>query len=125
MIYCEIVVTMEISISAKFSCFMSTRLLRADIQNCRKTFFGTHCLRKSGIISALIHIQNSFYAHFKANKTPFPMIYYTNIFSTVMFSRSPNLIFDLGFVKMRYFNFFGKNTLCACNNYLKYMKISS
>jgi hypothetical protein len=72
---------MEISILAKFYCFMATSFLRADIQNCQKTrFFGTSCLRKSGVTSALIEIQGSFYAHFKANKMPFPMTYYTNIF---------------------------------------------
>jgi hypothetical protein len=70
--FCEIVVPMEISIPAKFYCFMATRFLKADIQSCQKThFLGTSCLTKSGITSALIEIQSSFYAHFKATKMPF------------------------------------------------------
>jgi hypothetical protein len=96
--FCEILVPMEINITAKFYCFMATR---ADIQSCQKTrFLATSCLRKSGITSALIEIQSSFYAHFKANKMPFPVSYYTSILSTVMFSRSSNLTFDLVFLKM-------------------------
>jgi hypothetical protein len=88
---------------------MATTFLRADIQSCQKTrFLATSCLRKSGITSALIEIQHSFYAHFKENKMPFPMTYYTNIFSTVMFSRSSDMTFDLVFLKMQYFNFFEK-----------------
>jgi hypothetical protein len=80
---------MELSIPAKFYCFMATTFLRADIQTCQKTnFLGTGCFRKSGITSALIEIQSSFYAHFKANKMPFPMIYYTNIFRTVIIKSS-------------------------------------
>jgi hypothetical protein len=39
MTFCEIVVPMEISIPAKFSCFMNTRFLRADIQRCQKLVF--------------------------------------------------------------------------------------
>jgi hypothetical protein len=100
---------------------MATTILRADIQSRKKnSFFGTSCLRKSGITSALIAIQSMFYAHFKANKMPFLMTCYTNIFSTVMFSRSSNLTFtfDLVFLRMRYFNVF--NMLCTCNYYLKY-----
>jgi hypothetical protein len=117
---------MEISIPAKFYCFMATRFLTADIQICQKTcFLTTSCLRKSGITSAQIEIQNSFYGHFKANKMPFQMTYYTNIFSTVMFSRTSNFIFDFVFLKMRYFNFCKKkNILCACNYYLKHLQIS-
>jgi hypothetical protein len=49
----------------------------------KNSFLGTSCLRKNDITSALIEIQSSFYSHFEANKTPFPMTYYTNIFSTV------------------------------------------
>jgi hypothetical protein len=109
MIFCDIVVPMEISIPVKFYCFIATRFLTADIQSCPKTrFLGTSCLRKSGISSALIEMQSSFYAHFKANKMPFPMTYYTDIFSTVTFSRSSDLIFDLIFLKIRYFNFLEK-----------------
>jgi hypothetical protein len=86
MIFCEIVVPMEISIPAKLYCFMVNRFLKADIWSCQKTcFLGTSSLRKSGIPSVLIEIQDSFYAQFKSNKMPFPMSYYTNIFSTVMF----------------------------------------
>jgi hypothetical protein len=117
---------MEISIPAKFYCFLATTFLRADIQNCQKThFLATSCLRKSGITSALIELQSLFYANFKDNKMPFPMTYYTNIFSTVMFSRSSHLTFDLVFLKMRYFNFFFPNILRACNYYLKHLQISS
>jgi hypothetical protein len=72
---------------------------------------GTSCLRKSAITSALIEIQSSFYAHFKANKTLCPMTCYANIFSTVTFSSSSNLTFDL-FLKMRYFNF-SEKIFCA------------
>jgi hypothetical protein len=124
--FCEIVVRIEISIPAKFYCFMATRFLTADIQSSQKThFFCTSCLRKSGITSAWIEIQSSFYAHLKANKNPFPMIYYTNIFSTVMYPRSSHSTFDLVFLKIRYYNFFEKNILCACNYYLKHLQISS
>jgi hypothetical protein len=98
-----------ISIPAKFYCFMATRFLAADIQSCQKTrFFCTSCLRKSGITSAWIEIQSSFYAYFKANEMLFPMTYCTNIFSTVMYPRTSDLTFDLVFLKMRYFNFFEK-----------------
>jgi hypothetical protein len=105
---------MEISIPAKVYCFVATRFLPADIQSCQKklSFFSTSCLRKSGIPSALIEIQSSFYAHFKANKMLFPMTYSTNIFSTVMFCRSSNLTFDLVFLKIRYFNFLKKYIVC-------------
>jgi hypothetical protein len=107
---CEIVVPIEISIPAKFYCFMATSFLASGIQSCQKTrFFGTSCLRKSGITSAQIEIQSSFYAHFKANEMPFLLTYCTNIFSTVMNPRSSNLTFDLVFLKMRYFNSFEKN----------------
>jgi hypothetical protein len=85
--FCEIVVQIEISIPAKFYCFMPTGFLTADVQFCKKkkrAFFGTSCLRKSGITSARIKIHSSFYAHFKANEMPFPMTYCTNIFSIVM-----------------------------------------
>jgi hypothetical protein len=37
--FCEIVVPVEISIPARFYCFMATRLLTADIQSCQKTRF--------------------------------------------------------------------------------------
>jgi hypothetical protein len=105
MIFCEIVVSIEISISAKFYCFMATRFLAVDIKSCQKThFFSTSCLRKGGITSARIEIQSLFYVHFKANEMPFPVTYCTNIFSTVMYPRSSNLTFDLVFLKMRYFN---------------------
>jgi hypothetical protein len=88
---------------------MATTFFRADIQSRQKTsFLAQVVLKKSGITSALIEIQSSFYAHFKANKMPFPMTYYTNTFSTVMFSRSSNLTFDLEFLKMWYFNFLKK-----------------
>jgi hypothetical protein len=106
MIFCETAVPMEIRIPAKFYCFMATRFLRADIQNCQKiSFLGTRCLGKSGITSAVIEIQSLFYADVKANKIPFPTTYYTNIFRTVMFSWSSNLTFDLLFLKMQYFFF--------------------
>jgi hypothetical protein len=38
----------------------------------------------------------------------FPVTYNTNVFITVMFSRSSNLNFDFVFLKMRYFKFFEK-----------------
>jgi hypothetical protein len=65
----------------------------------KNLFFGTSCLGKSGITSALIEIQSSLYAQFKANKMPSPVICHTNIFSTVMFSRYSNLTFHLVFLK--------------------------
>jgi hypothetical protein len=37
--FCEIVIPMEISIPAKFYCFMATRFLRADILSCQETNF--------------------------------------------------------------------------------------
>jgi pantothenate kinase len=116
---------MDLIIPAKFYCYMATRFLRSDIQSCQTTnFLGTSCLRKKrGITSTLTETQSSFYAHFKANKMPFPMTCYRNIFSAVMFSRSSNLTFDLAFLKMRYFNL--KNILCACNYYLKRLQISN
>jgi hypothetical protein len=97
---------MGMSIPAKFYCFMATRFLRADIQRCQKNYWGggTSCLSKSDITTDLIEIQSLFYAHFKSNKIPVPVTYYTNIFSTVMFSKSSNMIFHLVFLKMRYFN---------------------
>jgi hypothetical protein len=52
------------------------------------------------------------------------MTHYTNIFSTVMFSRSSYLIFDLVFLKMRYFHFLKKNLFYAGNYYLKHLQIS-
>jgi hypothetical protein len=120
--FCEILVPMEISIPAKFYCFMATRFLRADIQNCQKTcVLATSCLRKNSMTSALVEIRSSFYANFKANKMPFPLTYWTNIFSRVVFSRSSNLTFDLVFYKMQYSNFLEKNLLCACNYYLKHL----
>jgi hypothetical protein len=88
-------------------------------------FLATSCLIKSGVTSALIERESSFFAHFKANKIPFIMTYYTEIFSTVMFSRSSNLTVDLVFLKMRYFNFCFLNILCACTYYLKHLQISS
>jgi hypothetical protein len=124
MIFCGIVVPMEVSIPAKFYCFMATRFLRADIQSCPKIHsLGTSCLRKSGITSALIQIQSSFYAHFKANEMPFPMTYCTNIFSTIMFSGSSNLTFDLVFLRMWYFNMFFLYRVHV--TYLKHLQISS
>jgi hypothetical protein len=54
---------------------------------------------------------------------PFPMTYYTNIYSTVMFSSSSNLAFDLVFLKMWYLDIL--SILCACNYYLKLLQISS
>jgi hypothetical protein len=107
MIFGEIVIPMDISIAAKFYCFMTTRFLTADIQIVKKrVFFGTICIRKSGITFARLEIQSSFYAHFKANKMPFPMNYYANIFSTVMFLKSSYLTFDLVFIKNAVFYFF-------------------
>jgi hypothetical protein len=65
---------------------MVTRFRRADVQKCQETLFlGTSCLRKNGISSAIIETQGSFYAHFKANKMPFPMTYYTSILSKLCF----------------------------------------
>jgi hypothetical protein len=58
---------------------MATRFLREDIESCQKTvFLGTSFLRNSGITSALIAINSPFYAHFKANKMPFPVTSYIN-----------------------------------------------
>jgi hypothetical protein len=126
MIFCDIVVPIEISIPAKFYCLIATKFLTADIQSCQKMrFVGKSCLRKSGITSARIQIQSSFYAHFKANEIPFPITCYTNTFSTVNYRRSSNLTFYLVFLKMRYFNFFEKNILCACIYYLKRLQVSS
>jgi hypothetical protein len=97
---------------------LATGFLRADIQSCKKIhFLGTGSRRKSGITSAVIEIQSSFYAHFKAKKLPLSVTYYTNIFSKAVNSRSSNLTFDLVFLKMRYFNFFSLNILRACNYY--------
>jgi hypothetical protein len=114
-IFCKIVVPMEISIPAKFYCFDATRFLRADIWICRKkkSFLVASWLRKSGITSALTQIQNLFYAHFKADKMPFQMTYYTNIFSITVFSRSISLIFDLLLLEIWYFNFFFKKKDCV------------
>jgi hypothetical protein len=113
MIFCEIVVPIEISIPAKFYCLMATRFSTADIQSCQKNaFFGTSYRVHFMLISKLM-------------KCPFQLTYYTNILSTVMYPRSSNLTFDLVFLKMRYFNFFEKNILCACNYYLKHLHISS
>jgi hypothetical protein len=103
---------MEICIPAKMYCFITTRLLTADIQRCQKTrYWPQVVLEKSGITSAMIDIQSSFYAHFKASKMPYPMTYCTNIFSTVMFSGSSDLTFDLVFLKMRCLLFF-KHIIC-------------
>jgi hypothetical protein len=115
---------METGIPAKFYCFMATRFLRADIQSCQKNsfFLATSCLRKSGITSALTEIQSSLYARFKASRMPFPMTYYTNIFSRVMYQRSSNL--TLYFSKCSILIFF-LNILCACNYYSKHLQISS
>jgi hypothetical protein len=45
--FCDIVVPIEISIPAKFYCFMATRFLRADIQSCQKnSLFGHKLLKK-------------------------------------------------------------------------------
>jgi hypothetical protein len=83
MIFCEIVVPMEIGIPAKFDYFMATGFLRIDIRSCQKKVFfvwrgGTSYLGKSGITSALIEIQSSFYVHSRDNEMPFPV---TSIYS--------------------------------------------
>jgi hypothetical protein len=39
MIFCEILVPMEISIPAKFYCSVATRFLTADIRSCQKANF--------------------------------------------------------------------------------------
>jgi hypothetical protein len=124
MISCEIVVPMEISIAAKFHWFMATRVLRADIQSCQKTsFLARSCLWKSGITSTLIELQSSFYAHFKANKMPFPTTYYTNTFSTVVFKVFK---FDLWLcISQNAVFWFFLNILCAWNYYLKHLQISN
>jgi hypothetical protein len=49
MIFCEIVVPMEVSIPAKFYCFMATRF-------CQKEFWGTIFLRRNGIPSHFMFI---------------------------------------------------------------------
>jgi hypothetical protein len=66
MTVCEIVVPMEKSIPAKFYSFTATRFLTADIQNCQKSAFSAQVV--FGITYALIELQSSFYAHFKAKK---------------------------------------------------------
>jgi hypothetical protein len=100
---CEFIVPMEICMPAKFYCFMATRLLRVNTQSCRKTDVTTHTFfGKSGITSALIETYSSFHVHFKPNKMPFPMLCYTNIFSTVMISKIFDLTFNLIFLKMSY-----------------------
>jgi hypothetical protein len=106
MIYCEPVAPVTINVIAKFYCFMTTRILWAGIQNCQKICFsGTSCLKKSGIKSALFETWGSFYTNFKASKMLFPKTYYTNIFSTTVFSRSQNLTFDVVLFKIRCFDF--------------------
>jgi hypothetical protein len=106
----------------KYSCqillLYGTRFLRAGIQSCQKPhFLSTSCLRKSGVTLPLLRYR----IHFMLISEP----YYSNIFSTVMFSRSSDFTFDLVFLKMRYFNVFLKNVLYACNCYLKHLQISS
>jgi hypothetical protein len=119
MIFREIVVPMEASIPAKFYWFTATRFLRVDIQSCQKTnFLGTSCLRKSGITSALIEVQSSFYANFKANKMPFPVNYHTIYSAQVYFQGLQILPLTLYFSKCGILIFL-KNILCACNYYLK------
>jgi hypothetical protein len=79
MIFCEIIVPMEISILAKFCCFMDTTVWTADIQSCQKAYFlGTGCLRQGGITSAPTETQNTFHAHFEAKKMPLPVTSYTS-----------------------------------------------
>jgi hypothetical protein len=39
---------------------------------------------------------------------PFPVTYYTNIVSTVLYPSTSNLAFDRVFLKIRYFNFVEK-----------------
>jgi hypothetical protein len=120
MIFCEIVVPVGVSIPAKFYCFIATRFLRANIQNCKKKtrFFSTRCLRKSVITSALIEIQSSFYAHFKCPfQWPITPIHWKQLcFQGIQiwpltwdFSKCVILI---------------KKILCACNCFLKHLQIS-
>jgi hypothetical protein len=40
MIFCEIVVSMEMSIPDIFYCYMATRFLRADVWSCQKLTWG-------------------------------------------------------------------------------------
>jgi hypothetical protein len=113
MIFCEITVPNEISIPAKFYCFMATRFWTADIKFVKKhVFFGTGCLREIGVSSVWIEIHSSFYAHFKANEMPFPMTYYTNVFSTLMYPRSSYFTFDLYFSECSILIFLKKNAVC-------------
>jgi hypothetical protein len=44
MVFCEIVVPVEISIPATFHCFLATRILRADIQSCQEAHFWAQVL---------------------------------------------------------------------------------
>jgi hypothetical protein len=113
----ETVVPKEISIPAKFYCFMATRFFRADIRSCQPVFRAQVALEKSGITSGLIEIQSLFYAHFKANKIPFPVTCYTQHRYVFKVLKS-----DLVFLKKGYFNFL--NILCASNYYLKHLQIS-
>lgn len=84
---------------------VATRFLNVDNQICQKTCsLCISCLRRSGITSASVEVQSSFYAAFKAKEMPSPVTSYSNIFSIVMFPRSASLTF----LKMHYFNFGGK-----------------
>jgi hypothetical protein len=85
----------------------------SDILSC--LVLGKCCLRESGMTSALIETQSSFYAHFKANKMPFMMPYYSDIFSTILFLRSSNLTFSLVFPKILCFNL-KKETYFVCSH---------
>jgi hypothetical protein len=98
-------VHMAASIPAKFYCFMTTRTIRADTQSSKMKHLGggggPSCLKRSSKTSALIEMQSSSHAYLEANKMSFPVTCYTNIFSTVMFSRSSVTVS----LKMRYFNY--------------------
>jgi hypothetical protein len=88
------------------------------------SFLEMSCHRRNGITSALIETQGLFYAHFKVNKITFLVTCHTNIFSTIMFSRSSDLTFNFVFLKMWYLIFWNE-VLCACNCSLKHLQISS
>jgi hypothetical protein len=68
MIFCGIVVPIEMGVPVKFCSFVAAGGFREDIQSCQRTYFlATSCLREGGMASALIEIRSSFYAHFGAN----------------------------------------------------------
>jgi hypothetical protein len=103
MISCEIVVQMQVSIPAKFYCFMATSFLTAYIQSCQRTcFLAQVFLEKTSITSALIEIWSSFYPLFNVNKMPFPVNllhqYIQHSYVLKVFE------FDLLFLEMQYFN---------------------